>query len=92
MKIIPLKKKVLVKVEELPEKSKGGIYLPQGSSESDKLYGIVVAVGPEAFKGSDLVKVGDRILMLKYHGDPIEIDGEKCKLMDDETILAVVRP
>lgn len=91
MKVIPLKKKVLVRVEELPEKSRGGIYLPQGASESDKLYGKVIALGPEAFKGSDLVKVGDRILMLKYHGDPIELEGEKFKLMDDETILAVIR-
>ncbi|MBX4215848.1 co-chaperone GroES [Candidatus Parcubacteria bacterium] len=91
MKVIPLKKKVLVKVEELPEMSKGGIILPQGAAESDKLYGIVKAIGPEAFKGSAMVKVGDRIVMLKYHGDPIEIDGEKCKLMDDETILAVVK-
>lgn len=90
MKIRPLMKKVLVKLDdEKNKKTAGGIYIPEITKE-DRQYGIVTAMGVEAFAETKELKVGDKIMMLKYHGDPIEIDGEKYRLMDAETIIAVV--
>ena len=90
MNIRPVGKRILVKLDETPEKTKSGIYMPQGVTDGDKLYGTVRAIGPKAFGGKSEVKVGDKVIFLKYHGDPVELGPEKLKLLDDEFILGVI--
>lgn len=93
MKIRPLGEKVLVKILESAEKTKGGIILPDTAKE-EKAEGQVVAVGSgkklESGKVQTLeVKKGDRVIFGKYAGDEVDIDGEKHKILKEEEILAI---
>ena len=93
MKIKPLGDKVLVEVLEAEEKTKGGIILPDTAKE-EKTEGKIIAVGAgkvlESGKiQSPEVKKGDRVIVGKYAGDEILIDGKKHKVLKESEILAV---
>jgi len=84
---IPLFDQVLVKVAEEPERTKGGIYIPDNSRKKlDE--GIVVSIGDNVSK----VKKGDKILFGKYIGVWVNIEGVEGNLLIHETdILGIVR-
>ncbi len=93
MKIRPLGEKVLVKILQSDEKTKGGIILPDTAKE-EKAEGQVVAVGVgkklDTGKVQPLeVKKGDRVIFGKYAGDEVTVDGEKHKILKEEEILAI---
>ena len=94
MKVRPLHDKVLVKVVEAEEKTKGGIYIPETAAEKPQ-EGKVVAVGtgiilPDGnIKPLD-VKKGDKILFGKYGVTPITVDGDEYLIIGEDAILAVV--
>lgn len=93
MKIRPLGEKVLVRILQSEEKTKGGIILPDTAKE-EKAEGQVVAVGTgkklDTGKVQPLeVKKGDRVIFGKYAGDEVTIDGEKHKILKEEEILAI---
>ena len=93
MKIRPLGEKVLVRILQSEEKTKGGIILPDTAKE-EKAESQVVAVGGgkklESGKVQPLeVKKGDRVIFGKYAGDEVTIDGEKHKILKEEEILAI---
>lgn len=54
----------------------------------------VVAVGPGKTVDGKLVpvqlKVGDKVLMSKYSGTEVKVDGEEYTILREEDILAVV--
>jgi co-chaperonin GroES (HSP10) len=85
MKFKPLNKRVLVKLEEAKMQTDAGIYLPQ-TAQNDFSTGIVIAVGNEA----TLVKDGDRIMFAHSVGVDIEVDGEKLRLIPDESYIDAV--
>jgi chaperonin GroES len=94
MKIRPLHDRVLVKRIEGEEKTKGGIIIPDTAKEKP-LEARVVAVG--AGKLSDEGKLqpldvhkGDRILVGKYAGSEVQIEGEEHLILREEDILAVL--
>ena len=94
MAVKPLGDRVLVKLIEAEEKTKGGIYLPDTAKE-EKSEGEVIAVGKGKVKDDGTViplevKVGDKVLFGKYSGDEIKIDGEKHKILRESEILAVI--
>ena len=96
MAIQPLADRIVVKVLEAQEVTKGGILLPETAKEKPQ-EGKIIAVG----KGRVLengsvrapeVKVGDRVLYGKYTGTEITtIDGEELLIMKEEDILAIVK-
>ena len=96
MAIQPLHDRIVVKVLEAKEVTKGGIVLPDTVKEKPQ-EGKVVAVG----KGKVLdnghvhpleVKVGDRVLYGKYSGSEITTaDGEELLIMKEEDVLAIVK-
>ncbi len=94
MKVRPLHDKVLVKVVEAEEKTKGGIYIPETAAEKPQ-EGKVVAVGTGIIlpngniKPLD-VKKGDTILFGKYGVTPITVEGEEFLIVGEDAILAVV--
>jgi len=93
MKIRPLGEKVLVRILQSEEKTKGGIILPDTAKE-EKAEGQVIAVGTgkklDTGKVQPLeVKKGDRVIFGKYAGDEVTIDGEKHKILKEEEILAI---
>jgi len=94
MKVRPLADRILVKREEPSETVKGGIIIPDNAKEKPQ-EGKVVAVGPGK-AGDDgkpvklEVKVGDRILMGKYSGTEVKIDGIEHIIMREDDVLAVI--
>lgn len=94
MKVRPLADRILVKREEPKETVRGGIIIPDSAKEKPQ-EGKVVAVGPgkldENGKRIALeVKKGDRILMGKYAGTEVKIDGEEHIIMREDDVLAVI--
>ena len=93
MKIKPLLDKVVVKRVEAQETTKAGILLP-GSAQEKPQMSEVVAVGPGGLvDGKEVVmtlSVGDRVIVGKYSGTEVKLDGEEYIIVRQSDILAVV--
>ena len=93
MKIRPLADRVVIKMEEAEETTKGGIILTSSAKEKPQV-ATVVAVGPGGLvDGKEvkmIVKVGDKVLTSKYSGTEVKVDGEECTIVRQSDILAIV--
>ena len=93
MKIRPLADRVVIKMVEAEETTKGGIILTSAAKEKPQV-ATVVAVGPGGLvDGKEvemIVKVGDKVLTSKYSGTEVKVDGEECTIVRQSDILAVV--
>lgn len=94
MKIKPLGERVLVEPAKAEETAKGGIIIPDSAQEKPQ-EGKVIAVGTGKLdeKGKKLpfnVKVGDTVLLPKYGGTEVKMDGKVYQIMREEDILAVI--
>lgn len=87
MKITPLGDRVLVKIAESEEKTKGGLYIPQTAQEKTQT-GVVTAVGDD--KDAIKVKTGDKIMYDKYAGTSIKIEGVDYLIVKAGDIIAIV--
>jgi chaperonin GroES len=98
--IVPAGHRVLVKVEDAEEVTKGGIVIPKTIADKNteaNIIGELVAIGDTAWKAFDdgvpWAKIGDRVAFAKYGGfiiaDPDT--GEQFRLLNDEDITAVIR-
>ena len=91
----PLHDRVLVKrVEEKGEQKVGGIIIPDSAKEKP-LQADVVAVGPGEYDDSGKrkaldVKVGDKVLIGKWSGTEVKIDGEEYLILKENEILGIV--
>jgi len=83
MKIRPINGQVLLKPSEAPEKTAGGIHLPDTGKESPK-EGEVIAVAEDA---TEEVAVGDRVIYKEFSGTEVSADGEKYVLLPSDDIL-----
>lgn len=94
MKVKPIGDRVLVKPAKEEESKKGGIIIPDSAKEKPQ-EGKVVAVGTGKTdeNGKKIpfeVKVGDRVLISKYGGTEIKIDGEEHQILREDDILGIV--
>lgn len=94
MKVRPLADRILVKREEAGETVRGGIIIPDSAKEKPQ-EARVVAVGPgrvdENGKRVALeVKKGDLILIGKYAGTEVKIDGDDHVILREDDVLAVI--
>ncbi len=93
MNIKPLGDRVLIKMLESEEKTKGGIVLP-GSAKEKPQVAEVIAVGPgTVVDGKEIkmeVKAGDKVLISKYSGTEVKIDNQEYTILKQSDILAVV--
>ncbi|HEY8499976.1 MAG TPA: co-chaperone GroES [Clostridia bacterium] len=89
MKIKPLADRVVVKMVEAEETTKSGIVLP-GSAKEKPQVAEVQAVGPGTDEVKIEVKVGDRVLISKYAGTEVKIDGVEYTILKQNDILAIV--
>ncbi|MGM0431806.1 MAG: co-chaperone GroES [Spirochaetota bacterium] len=87
MKIKPLGDRVLVKIEEVEEKTASGIYIPQTAQEKTQS-AVVVAVGDD--KDAIKVKPGDKVMYDKFAGTSVTVDDEEHLLLSMQDILAIV--
>jgi len=90
----PLGDRVLVEPAEEKEVKKGGIIIPDSAKEKPT-EGVVVALGTGKTddNGKKLpfeVKKGDRVLVSKYGGTEIKLDGKEYKILNSDDILAVI--
>ena len=90
----PLGDRVLVHPIEEKEVKKGGIIIPDTAKEKPQ-EGKVVALGTGK-RDEDgklvpfTVKKGDRVLISKYGGTEIKIDGKDYLIMREDDILGVI--
>ncbi len=89
MNIKPLQDRVVVKMIEAEETTKSGIIL-SGSAKEKPEIAEVVEVGPGTSEVTMEVKKGDRILISKYSGTNVKLDGVEYIIVRMEDILAVV--
>ena len=93
MKIKPLADRVVIKLVEEEETTKGGLIL-SGSAKEKPQVATVVAVGPGGLvDGKEvemIVKVGDKVLTSKYSNTEVKVDGEECTIVRQSDILAIV--
>ena len=94
MTLKPLGNRVLTQKLKQEETVKGGIILPN-SAKKEQEVAVVISVGP-GLKDKDgtlhpiPVQAGDKVLMDKYSGQEIELDGEKFVIVKADDIIAVV--
>jgi chaperonin GroES len=94
MKIQPLADRILVRRIEEKETVRGGIIIPDTAKEKPQ-EGEVVAVGPGrmADDGKRLVmevKKGDRVLIGKYSGTEVKIDGVEYTILREDDVLGIL--
>ena len=93
MKIRPLFDRVVIKSIDSEETTKSGIVLPGAAKEKPQM-AEVIAIGPGGnVDGKDIVmnvKVGDRVLISKYAGTEVKVDGVEYSILRQSDILAVV--
>jgi chaperonin GroES len=95
MRITPIDDRVVVKPEPEPEKTEGGIEIPDVARKK-QLRGEVLAVGPGRWVSDSsqrrplTVKVGDIVLYTRYSGVEFELDGEKYLVFREEDVLGVL--
>lgn len=94
MKIKPLGERVLVEPLKEGEVLKGGIIIPDSAKEKPQ-EGTVIALGTGKIDDNGKVvpfnvKKGDLVLMPKYGGTEVKMDGKEYQIMREEDILAVI--
>ena len=90
----PLGDRVLVHPIEESEVKKGGIIIPDTAKEKPQ-EGEVVALGTgklddEGKRIEFTVKKGDKVLISKYGGTEIKVDGENYLIMREDDILGII--
>ena len=93
MTIKPLFDKVVLKSVVAEETTKSGILLT-GSAKEKPQVSEVVAVGPGGLvNGKEVVmtlNVGDKVIVGKYTGTEVKLDGVEYTIVSQSDILAVV--
>jgi chaperonin GroES len=90
----PLGDRVLVHPLDEKETKKGGIIIPDTAKEKPQ-EGEVIALGTGKLndKGEKVaftVKVGNKVLISKYGGTEVKIDGENYLIMREDDILGIL--
>ena len=91
--------RILIAIPEISVKTEGGVIIPdkiRNAEETASLIGVVLKVGPEAY--SDLsrfpngawCKEGDFVMFRSYSGTRFKVHGKEFRLINDDTVEAVV--
>ena len=94
MNLKPLHDRVLVERVNSEDKTKGGIIIPDTAQEKP-MEGKVLAVGGGARNENGQivaldVKKGDRILLGKWSGTEVKIDGKELLIMKESDIMGII--
>ena len=94
MNIKPLSNRVVLKNLEAEETTKGGIILTSAAKEKPEIAEVIaVGEGAKNDKG-DLVpmtvKIGDKVIIAKYVGTTVKLDGSDYVIVSENDILAIV--
>ncbi len=93
MTLKPLADRVLLKATEAEETTKSGIILSTANKEKPVI-SEVVAVGPGGMvEGKEIamvVKPGQKVIVAKYAGTEVKLDGVEYSIVRQSDILAIV--
>lgn len=93
MKLKPLADRVIIKMAAAEETTKSGLILTASAKEKPEV-AEVLAVGPGGMVNGVEVKmevaVGDKVIIGKYAGTNVKVDGEEYIIVRQDDILAVV--
>ncbi len=93
-KLKPIGNRILAKRLDPEEKIKGGIILPDTAKKKQETAQVIaVGTGKKDKKGALIpfsVKPGDKILMDKYSGQEVTIDGDEFVILRADDIIAIV--
>ena len=94
MKLKPLADRVILKQFKAEEKTKSGLILAASAQEKPEMFE-VVEVGPGGMVDGNEVKMtvaaGDRVIVGKYSGTTVKVDGEEYSIVRQGDIRAVVK-
>ena len=93
--IQPIGDRILVQPMEENEQVKGGIIIPDSAKEKPQ-NAKVIALGTgktdkDGKKVPFVVKVGDIVLISKYGGTEVKLDGEKFTLLREDDVLGIIK-
>ena len=91
MNFKPLHDRVLVKRINSPEKTQGGIIIPDSAQEKS-MEGLIIEIGEGVTENKNKIrplsiKKGDRVLFAKWGGTDIKIQGKEYMIMKESDIL-----
>ena len=89
MKLKPMADNILLKAAEAEETTSSGIILATTNKEKPAIYE-VIAAGEGTKDVTVTVKPGDKVVVGKYTGSEIKLDGVEYKFVKQDDILAVV--
>ena len=93
MTIKPLSDRIVIKMVEAEETTKSGIVLAGSAKEKPEI-AEVVAVGPGGIVDGNEVemtlKIGDKVLISKYAGTEVKLDGVEYSILRQSDVLAIV--
>ena len=94
MTIRPLHDRILARRIVEQDKTKGGLFIPDNAKEKP-MEAVVIAVGSgKRLENGALqvitVKAGDTILIGKYTGSDVKLDGEDHIIVSEDDVLAVL--
>jgi chaperonin GroES len=94
MQLRPLYDRIVVRRIEQQEQKQGGIIIPDTAKEKPQEAEVVaVGRGKRLEDGTIVpldVKVGDRILLGKYSGTDVKIDGQEYLILREDEVLGVI--
>ena len=91
--------KLLIAIPNMEEKTQGGVIIPdklKGLEQTASIVGLVISVGQAAYKDADkfpdgpYCKEGDFVIFRSYSGTRFKLRGEEFRLINDDTVEAVV--
>ena len=91
--------KILIGVPEISDKTEGGEFMPDGlkaSEETASIIGFVMKLGPDAYADTNkfpngaYCEEGDFVVFRSYSGTRFKIHGKEFRLINDDTVEAVV--
>jgi co-chaperonin GroES (HSP10) len=91
--------RLLIAVAEISEKTEGGLIRPDQlvkAEETASIVGFVVKAGPDAyadlnkFPNGPWCKEGDFVIFRSYSGTRFKVLGKEFRLINDDTVEAVV--
>lgn len=91
--------RILIAIPEVSRTTQGGVYIPEerrNAEETASLVGLVLRVGTEAYADANRFptgpwcKEGDFVIFRSYSGTRFKVLGQEFRLINDDTVEAVV--
>ena len=93
MKLVPMADRVVLKMKEAEETTKSGILLASSAKEKPTV-AEVISVGPGGLvDGKEItmtLKPGNQVIIDKYAGSTVTVDGEDYTIVREKDVLAIV--